>query len=97
MAAQDIPMRCPICEQAVLKARCGDPAAIWIRCITDGDFTIAADALVMISMLPLATRHRVLNVAIIDREPRNLPFVDGPTVSKGRMEGESKPVRWDGR
>jgi hypothetical protein len=74
-------MKCPICEQVVLKAKNQGPGATWIRCITDGDFMIAEDALALVTSLPLATRHRALNVAIINREPEGLPFIDGAAVA----------------
>jgi len=90
-------MRCPICEQAVLKARHDDAAAIWIRCITDGDFTIAPDVLATMSRLPLATRHRVLNVAIIDRELGTLPLVDSGAITRGCAPANADPSRRNGK
>jgi len=96
-AAQDIPIRCPICDQAVLKAGGGESAPVWIRCITDGDFTIAADVLAMMAKLPLATRHHVLNVAIIGRAPGQLPLVDGETIAKGCLEADARTVPGEGK
>ena len=82
------PMKCPICEQVVVKSGKAQPGTRWIRCITDGDFTIAEDAAPLLTDLPLATRHLVLNAAIIDRQPEALPFIDDAAVVKGCMKAE---------
>jgi hypothetical protein len=81
-------MKCPICGQIVVKSRKAGPGALWIRCITDGDFAIAENALPRLADLPIATRHLVLNVAIIDRQPEAPPFIDAAVVERGCIEAE---------
>ena len=83
MAEGDAPTRCPICAQTVLKAERSNPALLWIRCVTDGDFAIAAEVLPVMAGLPLVIRHRVLNAAILDRRIGSLPLVDGSALSRG--------------
>jgi len=84
-------MRCPICEQLVLKAKRTRLDATWVRCITDGDFTITEEALALLPEHPPATRHRILNVAIINREPGQLPRIDVASVAQGRDLAELDP------
>jgi hypothetical protein len=81
-------MNCPICGQAVLKSLKAQPGTMWIRCITDGDFTIAETAVPRLTGLPVATRHLVLNAAIIDRQAEALPLIDDATVVKGCVKAE---------
>jgi hypothetical protein len=89
-------MRCPICRQAVVKSAKARPGALWIRCITDGDFTIAENAQPLLADLPIATRHLVLNLAIIDREPEAPPFIDAAVVMRGCVEVEEIAASRDG-
>jgi len=81
-------MKCLICGQAVVKFRKVRPGTLWVRCITDGDFTIAEDAAPMLCDLPLATLHLVLNAAIIDRQPPALPFIDNAAIVRGCMKAK---------
>jgi hypothetical protein len=81
-------MNCPICGQAVVKSGKPQPGTLWIRCITDGDFTIAEAAVPRLTDLPLAARHLVLNAAIIDRQAEALPFIDEGAVVKGCVKAE---------
>lgn len=89
-------VKCPICGQDVLKSRKAEPGALWIRCITDGDFRIAENALPLLADLPIATRHLVLNIAIIDRQPEASPFIDDAVVMKGCIEAEEIAASSDG-
>jgi hypothetical protein len=82
------PMKCPICGQVVVKSRKAGPGALWIRCITDGDFTIAENAVSFLADLPIATRHLVLNLAIVDRQLEAPPFIDDTIVMKGCIKAE---------
>jgi hypothetical protein len=89
-------MRCPICGQVVVRSAKARPGALWIRCITDGDFTIAENALPLLVDLPIATRHLVLNLAIIDRQPEAAPFIDDEVVVRGCIEAEEIAASRDG-
>ena len=81
-------MKCPICEQVVVKSGKARPGTLWIRCITDGDFTVAEDTAPLLADLPLATRQLVLNAAIVDRQPEALPFIGDAVVLKGCIKAE---------
>ena len=89
-------MKCPICEQGVLRSRRPAPGRVWVRCLTDGDYLVAEDTLPLLAGLPLATRHLALNVAIIDRQSRALPLIDASAVVKGSVRAEEIGAAKDG-
>lgn len=80
---------CPICGASARPLPDATAQALCFRCMIDGDFEIDADCLENFRALDLATRHRVLNHAIISCDPDAPPCIAQSLIDK-ELTSESR-------
>jgi len=85
---------CPICGAPARLNASTCPKFLSVRCLTDGDFEIEADCLDRFRALDLASRHRVLNLAIKSCDPDAAPCIAQSHIKmevKGEYRSASDP------